>query len=215
MHDSKERYDAPKCQEDTREAVIKDITSWVSDDYKDSLILWISAPAGSGKSAILQTIAELFHASRGLIASFFFSRTAPQRQTETHLVATIAMQLANSIPSTKPFIEQVLLDNLSIFDKTLTVQMELLIVQPLIRASLQEGCNSLWPSLLIIDGLDECTDGKVQACILYTLSQALLQIKSSLPRLYLLVASRPEPAICEAFEVKLSTITHHLILDDS
>ena len=215
MHNSKERYDAPKCHKDTREAIIKDITSWVSDDYKDSLILWISAPAGSGKSAILQTIAELFHASKGLIASFFFSRTAPQRQSETHLVATIAMQLANSIPSTKPFIEQVVLNDLSIFDKMLPVQMELLIVQPLIRASLQGECNSLWPSLLIIDGLDECTGGKVQASLLYMLNQALLQLKSSLPRLYLLISSRPEPAICDVFEDKLSTITHHLVLDDS
>jgi len=215
MHDSNERYDAPKCQKDTREAIIKDITSWVSDDDKDNLILWISAPAGSGKSAILQTIAEIFHASKGLIASFFFSRTAPQRKTETHLVATIAMQLANSIPSIKPLIEQVVLDDLSIFDKTLAVQMELLIVQPLIRASLQRECNSLWPSLLIIDGLDECTGGKVQASILYMLNHALLQLRSSLPRLYLLVASRPGPAICEVFEDKLPTITHHLVLDDS
>jgi hypothetical protein len=60
MHNSKERYDAPKCHPDTRKAVVKDITSWASDDSKDTLILWISAPAGSGKSAILQTIAELF-----------------------------------------------------------------------------------------------------------------------------------------------------------
>ena len=76
MHDSKERHDAPKCHGDTRKAVTKDITSWVLDDTKDTLILWISAPAGSGKSAILQTIAELFQDSGGLAASFFFSRTA-------------------------------------------------------------------------------------------------------------------------------------------
>ena len=148
MHDSKERCDAPKCHKDTREAIIKDITSWVSDEYKSSLILWISAPAGSGKSAILQTIAELFHTSKELVASFFFSRTAPQRQTETHLVATIAMQLANSIPSTKPFIEEVVLNDLSIFDKMLPVQMELLIVQPLIRASLRENATLCGPRYL-------------------------------------------------------------------
>ena len=103
MHDSKEHHDAPKCHENTRKAIIKDITSWIRDDSKDSLILWISAPAGSGKSAILQTIAERFHASGGLAASFFFSRAAAQRRTETYLIATIASQLAMSIPSTKPF----------------------------------------------------------------------------------------------------------------
>jgi len=215
MHNSRERRDAPKCHKDTRKAVIKDITSWVSDDSKDTLILWLSAPAGSGKSAILQTIAERFHTSKQLAASFFFSRTAPQRQTETHLMATIAAQLANCIPSTRPFIEQVVLDDLSIFDKALLDQMELLVIQPLIQASLQLQWNDPWPSLLIIDSLDECSDGKVQADILHMFNHTLLTIKASLPRLHLLISSRPEPAICDVFVDTLSAITHHLVLDDS
>ena len=215
MHDSNERYDAPTCHEDTRKAVIKDITSWVSDDSKDSLILWISAPAGSGKSAILQEIAELFHNSGGLAASFFFSRTAAQRQTEARLIATIAAQLAVSVPTTRLFISQAVLNDSSIFDKTLDVQMTRLVVEPLICASLRAGRSSLWPSLLLIDGLDECSDGKVQAAILRMLNEALLQLKHSLPSLCLLIASRPEPAICEVFEDELKETTYHLVLDDS
>ena len=219
MHDSKERYDAPKCHEDTRKAVIKDITSWVLDDTKDTLILWISAPAGSGKSAILQTIAELFDGSKGLAASFFFSRTAAQRQTEAHLIATIAANLAVSIPETRPFIDQAVRDDLSVFDKTLPVQMKHLVIQPLICASLQAGRSSpqssRWPSLLVIDGLDECRGGKVQAAILRMLNDALLQLKHSLPSLCLIIASRPEPTICEVFEDKLNKTTYHLVLDDS
>ena len=212
MHDSKERYDAPKCHQDTRKAVIKDITSWVSDDSKDSLILWVSAPAGSGKSAILQKIAELFRDSGGLAASFFFSRTAAQRQTEAHLIATIAYQLAVSIPATRPFIDKAVRDDLSVFDKNLSVQMKHLVIQPLICASLQAG-SSQWPSLLVIDGLDECTGGKVQANILRILNDALLQLKHSLISLYLLIASRPEPVICEVFEDDLNQATYHLVLD--
>ena len=214
MHNSQERYNAPKCHKDTREAVIKDITSWILDDSKDTLILWISAPAGSGKSAILQTIAELFQDSGGLAASFFFSRTAAQRQTEAYLIATIAAQLAVSIPATRPFIDQAVRDDSSIFDKTLPVQMECLVIQPLICASLQEGRSSPWRSLLIIDGLDECSDGEVQAAVLRMLKNALLRLKRSLPSLYLLIASRPEPAICEVFKDQVK-ITYHLVLDDS
>ena len=215
MHDSKERHDAPKCHEDTRKAIIKDIESWVLDDAKGTLILLISAPAGSGKSAILQTIAELFQDSGGLAASFFFSRTAAQRQTETHLITTVAAQLAVSIPATRPFIDRAVRDDLSIFDKTLPVQMKHLVIQPLICASLQAGRSSQWPSLLIIDGLDECRGGKVQAAILRMLNDALLQLKHSLPSLYLLIASRPEPAICEVLEDKLNKATYHLVLDNS
>ena len=215
MHDSKERYDAPKCHKDTRKAVIKDITSWVLDDSKDTLILWISAPAGSGKSAILQTIAELFQDCGGLAASFFFSRAAVQRQTEARLIPTIAAQLADFIPATRPLIYQAVYEESSLFDKTLHVQMKRLVIQPLIRASLREGRSSQWPLLLVIDGLDECSGGKVQADILRMLSNALLQLKHSLPSLYLLIASRPEPAICEVFEDELNEMTYHLVLDDS
>ena len=216
MHDSKERHDAPKCHEDTRKAVIKDITSWVLDDTKDTLILWISAPAGSGKSAILQTIAEHFQDSGGLAASFFFSRTAAQRQTEAHLIATIAAQLAVSIPATRPFIDQAVRDDLSVFDKMLPVQMKHLVIKPLICASsLQAGRSSQWPSLLVIDGLDECRGGKSQAAILRMLNDALLQLEHALPSLFLLIASRPEPAIREVFEDDLNKITYHLVLDDS
>jgi len=47
------------------------------------------------------------------------------------------------------------------------------------------------------------------------LNDALLQLKHSLPSLYLLIASRPEPAICQVFEDELNKITYHLVLDDS
>ena len=186
MHDSKEHYDALKCHKDMRKAVIRDITSWVSDNSKGTLILWISAPAGSGKSAVLQSIAEHFQDSQGLTASFFFSCTVAQRQTEAHLIATIAAQLAVSIPATKHFIDQAVLDDSPIFDKTLHVQMKHLVIQPLICASLQEGRSSQWPSLLVIDGLDECSGGKVQADILHMLNNTLLQLKHSLPSLNVL-----------------------------
>jgi hypothetical protein len=93
--------------------------------------------------------------------------------------------------------------------------MDLLVIQPLIRASLQTGCSTPWPSLFIIDCLDECIGSKVQANILNILNHALLQLKTSLPKLCLLIASRPEPAICDVFEDKLSNITHHLVPDNS
>ncbi|KIK00487.1 hypothetical protein K443DRAFT_602724 [Laccaria amethystina LaAM-08-1] len=39
MHNSKERYDVSRCHEDTCKAVLKDISSWISDMTKDTLIL--------------------------------------------------------------------------------------------------------------------------------------------------------------------------------
>ena len=215
MHNSKERYDSPKCHPDTRKAVLSDITSWISDHSKKTCILWLSAPAGSGKSAILQQIAEKFYNSGGLSASFFFSRSGTKRNSETFLIATLASQLATSIPATKTFIEGAIERDPSIFHRVLSEQMLRLVVYPLVYASLHPQSGPPWPTLLVIDGLDECNGGEHQAEILRILRMTLLKLKSSLPTLYLLIASRPEPAIAAVFDDELSDITHHLLLDDT
>ena len=215
MHNSKERYYSPKCHPDTRKAVLSDITSWISDHSKKTCILWLRAPAGSGKSAILQQIAENYYNSGGLTASFFFSRTATKRNRETSLIATLASQLATSIPATKPLIEGAIERDPSIFDRVLSKQMVRLVVYPLVYASLHPESGPPWPTLLVIDGLDECNGGDRQAEILRILRMALLQLKSSLPTLYLLIASRPEPAIVADFDDELSDITHRLVLDNT
>ena len=215
MHNSRERYDSPKCHPDTRKAVLSDITSWISDHSKETCILWLSAPAGSGKSAILQQIAENFHNSGGLSASFFFSRSATKRNSETFLIATLASQLATSIPATQLLIEGAIERDPSIFHRVLSEQMLRLVVYPMVYASLHPESGAPWPTLLVIDGLDECDGGERQAEILRVLRMALLQLRSSLPTLYLLIASRPEPAIVAVFDHELSDITHRLVLDDT
>ena len=205
MHNSKEYYDNPKCHPDTQKAVLSDVSSWISDHTKKTCILWLSAPASSGKSAILQQIAKFFHNSGVLSASFFFSQSATKRNRETFLIATLTSQLATSIPATNPLIEGVIEWDLSIFHRVLSEQMVYLVVYLLVYASLHPESSPPWPTLLAIDGLNEC----------YGLRMALLQLKSSLPTLYLLIASRPEPAIVTVFDNELSDITHQLVLDDT
>ena len=82
-------------------------------------------------------------------------------------------------------------------------------------ASLHPQSGAPWPTLLVIDGLDECNGGEHQAEILRILRMALLELRSSIPTLYLLIASRPEPAIVAVFDYELSDITHRLVLDDT
>ena len=141
---------------------------------KDTLILWLSAPAGAGKSAILQKVAEEFDHSGRLAASFFFSRTAAKRNTENHLISTIAYQLARSIPAARRYIEEAVDYDPSIFSRTLQVQLERLITQPLVHASLDPQGGVHWPTLLVIDGLDECDGEENQVLILNAFQDALL-----------------------------------------
>ena len=71
---------------------------WIKDGQKTSFLMWLYGPAGAGKSAIAQTIAEMCHRLGILVATFFWSRSAADRNDETRLVASLAYQLVVTIP---------------------------------------------------------------------------------------------------------------------
>ncbi|KAJ3508396.1 hypothetical protein NMY22_g16631 [Coprinellus aureogranulatus] len=61
MHNSAARYDAPKCHPETRKAVKENIFGWISDRDEGGgpqQLLWLTGPAGAGKTAIMGTIAD-------------------------------------------------------------------------------------------------------------------------------------------------------------
>ena len=59
LHDSDARFDPPKCDEDTRVEVIAEITDWIEDHDGPLRLLCMTGAAGSGKSALQQTTAEI------------------------------------------------------------------------------------------------------------------------------------------------------------
>jgi len=216
FHDSAERYDPPKCHPGTREMVIKEIMEWIQTVDREQLFLWMYGPAGSGKSAIAQSIAELCARLGLLAASFFFSRTAPGRSDATSLIPTLAYQFTISIPEIAEHIFLAIEKDPLILSRSVKVQLETLILQPLSTLRLDQnrprGEVEVHPRLIIIDGLDECSNGQTQRYILKTLSFSLQHY--SVP-LILLIASRPEQEIRDTFnEDETDALTRRLILDD-
>ncbi|KAF9254271.1 hypothetical protein L218DRAFT_886647, partial [Marasmius fiardii PR-910] len=61
-------------------------------------VCWLRGSAGAGKSAIAQTVAERCEGNR-LVASFFFSRTDPARNTPKYLALAIADGLITAHPT--------------------------------------------------------------------------------------------------------------------
>ncbi|PPQ86919.1 hypothetical protein CVT25_009805 [Psilocybe cyanescens] len=214
FHNSGERYDAPKCHPDTRVAVIKDIMDWVRDPNRVEQFLWIYGPAGSGKSSIAQTIAELCEAEGILASDYFFSRTAPGRNRETNLIATLACQLITTIPRICTYMEAAINHDPLIFSRSLSLQLDSLILDPLNQlVASSHGSPSQekpYPFLVIIDGLDECGKPESQRYILSSIYSAL---QKSAAQLIFIIASRPEQVIRDTFNGDLNLYTRSLVLN--
>ncbi|KDR76677.1 hypothetical protein GALMADRAFT_21178, partial [Galerina marginata CBS 339.88] len=72
-HNSSERFDPPKCYPNTRLAVLAKLMDWIIGKVGwEGYFMWLYGPAGAGKSAIAQTIAEMCQSNNTLLASFFF-----------------------------------------------------------------------------------------------------------------------------------------------
>ncbi len=123
FHNSSERGDPPKCHPRTRLAINQAIVDWIEDGQRTCFIKWLYGSAGSGKSAIAQTIAEMYHESRRLAASFFWSRMAARRNSEEWLVASLAYQLGVFFPDMLDHIEQAVERDPSIFSRSLDAEM--------------------------------------------------------------------------------------------
>ncbi|PPQ90080.1 hypothetical protein CVT25_012145 [Psilocybe cyanescens] len=213
FHDSGERFDPPKCHHNTRVAIIKRITDWISglnEHTREALVMWLYGAAGAGKSAIAQTIAEILHGQHYFLASFFFSRNDPQRGVAKLLVTTLVYQLAAKLPPV--FRERVALtfeQDPLIVTKSLEAQFMALVREPLLEL-LHSGFSTNNNIVVIIDGLDECDDPKVQARII-DLSFGLLNSRD-IP-LKILISSRPEMDISLSFDTKPFTILARIALD--
>jgi hypothetical protein len=96
-------------------------------------MLWLFGPARAGKSAIAKKIAENATEKGLLIATFFFSRTSPTRSSEDYLVATLAYQLALSIPNARAQIEGAIEQDPAMFMKNIQTQIDTLLIKPLLQ----------------------------------------------------------------------------------
>ncbi|KAJ6565932.1 hypothetical protein DFH09DRAFT_919263 [Mycena vulgaris] len=191
LHDSGERFPEPACHPGTRTAILQELRGW-SNDISKGKLLWLHGSAGVGKSAIAQMFAGDCESRGRLGASFFFKRGHSKRGTWHGIFSTIAYQLANSVPEFLLPLEQAMDSDKLAVGRSMTVQFQRLLVEPLRRMT-----GLRYMPVIVVDGLDECFDRKVQQQIVRLFVEALLC--QQLP-LRILIASRPEPYLREVFE---------------
>lgn len=187
MHNSGERFDAPTCHPETRLAIQEDILGWADEWPSTELVTWMYGPAGAGKSAIAQTISQKLHQTGQLTASFFFSRASGSkgRGDETRLMATLAYQLSQSIPGTRPHISSTVRDNPIVFDLSLDSQVQALIIAPL-TAVYDESAGPQGRRVIVVDGLDECRkEDNAQSRVVSALIMGLSNIPNRSHKLFI------------------------------
>jgi len=59
-YDSQERDLAPRCHPGTRSEILEKVDAWANAGAEGTGILWLHGPAGAGKLAIAQTVAEKY-----------------------------------------------------------------------------------------------------------------------------------------------------------
>ena len=188
---------------------------WISDSDNLELFIWIFGAAGGGKTAIAQTIAEIYAAFGSLAASFFFSRTTAGRKGFNQFVPTLAYQLALHIPEIHENISLAIERDPAVFSRSLATQMQVLIVQPLNAAAndpIKREIMEERGNVVVLDGLDECGDGRSQREVLEVLSA---QVKLLEVPIIFLITSRPEQQIRVAFsKPELDSQTWAIALDE-
>lgn len=170
LHTSGERHDPPRCHPNTRKNILHKIMDWARDPQNLRLFMWIYGPAGAGKSAIMQTIAELCQEKGILGGSFFFFRTADKRNVKTHLIATLAYQLAMKVPVLYNHITTAIQNDPYIFAQTLKAQMKALIIKPMLAIISTHPHVKHLRYIVLVDGLDECSPEETHREIITALS---------------------------------------------
>ncbi|KAF5317447.1 hypothetical protein D9619_013236 [Psilocybe cf. subviscida] len=195
------RADEVKCFPGTREEVLAKIEAWIDakkPNCREHRIFWLSGPAGAGKSAIVQTLAERCMARGVPMVNFFFFRADITRNHARPVVATLLYQLVKLYSKLKPLVGGALEENPIIFDQALHDQFEHLIKDPIRDIIHHDPSVHQWQIVILIDGLDECDSaGKHEQQTLLQVLHHLVSYKDS--PFIVLVASRPEPLLTMTF----------------
>ena len=172
------------CLENTRRNVIYDVMEWIADDSNEGKkVFWVYGLAGTGKSTLSTTIAQIIRRLHRL-GAFFFNRDIPQRTFAT-LIRTLAYQLAMFDTRFGDGISRVAANNNDIAKMLVQLQFEHLLLANALKSVEWSG----GPIVLIIDALDECGSEADRKILMEVLSKSFSDLPSFIR---IMVLSRQE-----------------------
>jgi energy-coupling factor transporter ATP-binding protein EcfA2 len=177
----------------THESLLSDIQDILKDSDPDApQLCLLTGTAGSGKSSIAHSIAQLYDEQKRLGSSYCFSKTDLTIRNPQNLFSTIARDLCDHDPQFKSALWGVVKDNRALRTSTSPLeQLERFIIEP------SKHLDPIGPLIVVIDALDECGDPLSRQPLLRAISKQVSE--NALPRnLRLLITTRPESDILSA-----------------
>ena len=197
-----QRSDQRTCFPGTQETPLGAIKSWATNLWSTPSFLVLGL-AGTGKSAISQTIAEWCDVNGLLVASYFCSPGADKGGNLRLIFPILATQLAQKHPGIRSALVPLLQFNEGVVYESASNQMKKLIIDPLKSADV--------PAVIIIDGLDEWIDDTSQSAIISLMSGCIENTKVKF-----LVTSRPKTHIMDSsLHPLLDCLVHIFLLFDT
>ena len=168
------------CLDGTGTDALRRLKRW-SKNEQGHQVFYLYGAAGTGKSTIAKTFAEINSAEGNIGAVFFCSRDSEDRRNLRAIFPTLAFQLVHQYPQFREQLLQVLTVNTDIRRESLCSQMEKFIVGPLKAARIQ--------TVIVIAALDECGDEEAGSAILSVLSRYVGEI----PHVKFFLTGRQKP----------------------
>ncbi|KAG2113852.1 uncharacterized protein F5147DRAFT_787911 [Suillus discolor] len=192
-----------QCLPGMRKEILSQITDWINDSGDAAKrVMWLSGPAGKGKSAIAHTIADWFEETGGLGSCFCFDRHGEADRRHEKIFSTIARDLADRDPGMKRALANAVKNATSLKNtKDIIQQWRKLLMEPLKK--FPGSC--VGPVLIVIDALDESGGVETRQDLLRILAgrlqdKGLPQITELPSNFRILVTSRPLHDIEKEFE---------------
>ena len=177
-----------ECLPGTRESVLQEAVRWV-ENPQDRHVFWLKGLAGTGTSTIAQTFSKAVVDAGSFHASFFCSRSHPDRKDLKRIIPTIAHQLACRSTTLRNRVIGAIKPDPSVAGNSLVSQFKNLVMDPL--SSTDVRC------VIVVDALDQCVDDQPTSPILSVLGH---YVKDP-PSVKFFITGRPEPRIRRGFRL--------------
>ncbi|KAF7984900.1 hypothetical protein HWV62_10907 [Athelia sp. TMB] len=175
------------CLPGTRMAMLAELDAWAHCAVSEK-ICWVKDVAGSGKTALLHSVAEKLKRDGLLASAFFFSRDTATRNDPKTLFTTMAQDIASLNALAAQDIAEALKAEPALASASLSRQFDALILRPSRRLPSDRS------AVFIIDALDESISHDLDTELLTILRDKATQLP---PHVRILITSRPTSMIEE------------------